>query len=101
MKSMLLMIVIMTVSNNCFAGCFEHHQSYPVVVQQFPVVQQIRVIQPVMVQQMRMVPVVESRLEYRTLDSYYLNYGHYYYQPQFVPNYNYRYVADPWQGYNY
>jgi len=87
--------------NSSFAGCFDRHQSYPVVVQPFPVVQQVRVVQPVVVQQMRMVPVVESRLEYRALDSYYLNYGHYYYQPQFVPNYNYRYVADPWQGYNY
>ena len=101
MKLLAGIFILATCYNSCFAGCFDRCQNYPHLVQPFPVVQQVRVVQPVVVQQTRLVPVVESRLEYRTIDSYYLNYSHYYYQPQFIPTYQYRYYADPWIGYNY
>jgi hypothetical protein len=101
MKMLAGIFILTTCYNSCFAGCFDRPVNYPVIIQPAPVVQQVRTLQPVVVQQTRLVPVVETRLEYRTIDSYYLNYRHYYYQPQFVPMYQYNYYADPWQGYNY
>jgi hypothetical protein len=92
-------IFVMT-AGSCFAGCFDR-PNYSVVIRPVPVIQQVRTVQPVVVQNVRLVPVVENRIEYRTIDSYYLNYSHYYYQPQFAPSYHYNYYADPWIPYNY
>lgn len=99
MKMMAGILFFSLIMNSCFAGCFDRPQPVVVVNQS----QQQYVLQPVVVQQTRMVPVVETRLEYRPVASYYLNYSYYYPQLQYVPQYQYgyRYVIDPWQGYNY
>jgi hypothetical protein len=79
----------------------KHHGVYqqPYVVNVIPTVvtQPIMLYQPVVVQERRWVPVVENRVEYRPVNSYYLNYGHYY---QYAP-YGYYNQYDPWVRYNY
>lgn len=63
------------------------------------VYQPITLYQPIVVQQTRLVPIVENKVVYRPINSYYMNYGHYY---QTVPYEYYRqYDPDPWVGYNY
>jgi|688.fasta_scaffold11624_16 hypothetical protein len=103
MKTALLLMMFCLCNNDCFAGCW--HRSYanvPVAqnVIPLPVVQQQPLVfyAPLVVQERRWVPVVENRVIYRPVDSYYLNTLHYY--PS-VPTYGYQYYNDPWNGYNY
>ena len=74
---------------------YTYYQYVPTVVSQ-----PITLYQPIVEQRVRLVPVVENRLYYRPVESYYLNYGHYYQQIQF-PQYQYGYNYDPWMPYNY
>jgi hypothetical protein len=100
MKTLVTIFIFSLCCDTMMAGCFDQPKYVtPMVAQP---IQTVNVVQPVVVQRIEVLPVVTSRIEYRPVGSYYLNYGHYYYvQPQYVPNYGYRYVADPWQGYNY
>lgn len=100
----ILLLGIFLYSNEAFAGCWHRNINNNVTVVQnvlpLPVVQQqpLVVYAPLVVQERRWVPVVENRVIYRPVDSYYLN-TLYYYQP--VPTYGYQYYNDPWNGYNY
>ncbi len=60
--------------------------------------QPITLYQPIVVQETRLVPVVENKVVYRPINSYYLNYGPYY---QNAPYGYYQYDPDPWVRYNY
>lgn len=60
--------------------------------------QPITLYQPIVVQETRMVPVVENKVVYRSINSYYLNYGPYYQNDSYG---NYQYDPDPWVRYNY
>ena len=61
------------------------------------VYQPITLYQPIVVQEIRMVPIVENKVVYRPINSYYMNHGHYY---KSIP-YGYYNQYDPWVGYNY
>lgn len=89
----------------CMGACPCWMKSQPVyastpVVSVVPTVvyQPITLYQPIVVQETRLVPVVENKVVYRPINSYYLNYGNYYYQN--AP-YGHYYQYDPWVGYNY
>ena len=62
-----------------------------------PVYQPITLYQPIVVQETRLIPIVENKVVYRPINSYYLNYEYYY---QNTP-YGYYYQYDPWTTYNY
>jgi hypothetical protein len=88
----------------CMGACPCWMKSQPVygstpIVHVVPTVvyQPITLYQPIVVQETRLVPVVENRVVYRPINSYYLNHRHYY---QSAP-YGYYDRYDPWVGYNY
>jgi hypothetical protein len=63
------------------------------------VYQPITLYQPMVVRETRLVPIVENKVVYRPINSYYLNHGNYY---QYVPYAYYnQYDPDPWVRYNY
>jgi hypothetical protein len=73
---------------------YPYYEYVPTVVYQ-----PITLYQPMVVRETRLVPIVENKVVYRPINSYYLNHGNYY---QYVPYAYYnQYDPDPWVRYNY
>jgi hypothetical protein len=104
MKTLYSLLLCFLCYNNSvvYADCFNKEQMRPAQYQSIPlpVVQQQPLVAyaPFLVQERRLVPIVENRIIYRPVGSYYYNTYHYY---PYVPTYEYRYYNDPWNGYNY
>ena len=99
-KTLLILLLMFSLFNDKASGDCWTRQVYNNQVIPLPVVQQqpLVVYPGSMVEQVRWVPVVENRVIYRPVISYYSNTSHYYPAPVV---YQYQYYDDRWAQYHY